>query len=48
MDESLRTAIQEAFAACLNHQDVSVLYAELTLEIDTQMKLIHGSIDEED
>lgn len=48
MSESIKTAIQEGFAECLTHEDVSILYAELMLEIDTQMKLIHSSIDEED
>jgi hypothetical protein len=47
MSESIKTAIQEAFAGCLTHEEVSMLYAELMMEIDTQMKLIHGSIDED-
>ncbi len=48
MNESLRTAIQEAFAGCLTNEDVTMLYAELRLEIDMQMKNMHGSVNSED
>jgi glutathionyl-hydroquinone reductase len=48
MNESLRTAIQEAFAECLTNEDITIIYAELRLEIDVQMKYMHENVNGED